>query len=177
MTSSRHLRVLSRVALFAALVYVLSWATSFLPNVSLIFFLVFVAGYVWGTASGMIVGAVGMGLWTAFNPFGPAMPPIMIAQIGGAALSGVVGGLAENYRLDRRSLPGRIIVLAICSLVCTVLFFLPVNLVDAWLFKPFWPRFISSSLWSMISVGSNLIIFPLLYPVLAHLYAKEGRNA
>jgi uncharacterized membrane protein len=176
MTPMRHLRVLSRVALFAALVYVLSWATTFLPNVSLIFFLVFTAGYVWGTIAGMIVGAVGMGLWTAFNPFGPAMPPIMIAQIGGAAMSGVVGGLATIYGLNRQALPIRTAILAICSLICTVLFFLPVNLVDAWLFQPFWPRFISSSLWSLISVGSNLIIFPLLYPVLAHLYATEGRN-
>ena len=80
----RHLLV-ARIALFSALVYVLSWGTSYLPNVNFIFFIVFSAGFLWGAVPGILVGLIGMGLWTAFNPYGPAPAPIMMAQVIGAA--------------------------------------------------------------------------------------------
>ena len=37
-------RLIARIALFSALIYVLSWGTSFLPSVNLAFFIAFAAG-------------------------------------------------------------------------------------------------------------------------------------
>ncbi len=166
-------RLITRIGLFAALIYVLSWGTATIPNVNLVFFIVFSAGFMWGAVPGMIVGALGMGLWSAFNPYGPAMAPIMVAQMVGAALSGVVGAVFRRQNWHNRD--GWLLVFfpAACGLGCTLLYYLPVNTVDAWVFQPFWPRFVAGGLWSLISVGSNLLIFPLLFRAARPLYIRE----
>ncbi len=50
----------------------------------------------------------------------------------------------------------------------------PVNGVDAWLYQPFWPRFLGGLPWATISLVSNALIFPLLFGVVTRLYAREG---
>jgi uncharacterized membrane protein len=169
----RHLFV-ARIALFSALVYVLSWGTSYLPNVNFIFFVVFSAGLLWGAVAGVLVGLIGMGLWTSFNPYGPAPAPIMIAQVTGAAGSGLVGAVfrwSNWQRTEAPTLTGRLILSAF---LCTVVFYLPVNVVDAVLFQPFWPRFVGGALWAAISLGFNVLIFPLLFRATRSLYVRES---
>ncbi|MEW5993514.1 MAG: hypothetical protein AB1744_03865 [Candidatus Zixiibacteriota bacterium] len=165
--------LVARIALFSALVYVLSWGTSYLPNINFMFFIVFSAGLLWGVIPGILVGAVGMGLWTMLNPYGPAPFPIMISQIIGAASSGAIGALFRKTRWQHTSgfaVTGRLIVSA---LLCTILFYLPVNSVDALLFQPFWPRFIGGALWAVVPLTFNIVIFPLLFPVTRYLYGRE----
>lgn len=166
--------LVTRIALFAALVYVLSWGTMWLPNVNFVFFIVFSAGFLWGTIPGALVGMVGMGLWTVFNPYGPAMPPVMMAQIIGAAGSGPVGAIFSKGQWQNWTWPRLVVSLWLAALMCTTLYFLPVNIVDAWMLGPFYERFIGGMLFSAISLGSNLIIFPLLFTVTRHLHAREG---
>lgn len=166
--------MISRIALFSALVYVLSWGTSYFPNLNFIFFIVFTSGFLWGAGPGALVGLVGMGLWTAFNPFGPAPIPIMMAQLIGAASSGPVGYWFSRTNWSAMSKRRLAVALVACAIACTVLFYLPVNLADAWLFKPFWPRFLSGLLWMMISLLSNAVIFPLLFKVTRILYRRES---
>ncbi len=166
-------RILTRIALFSALIYVFSWATSYIPNVNLIFFVVFSAGYLWGSAAGFLVGTIGMLLWTVLNPFGPAALPVMLAQIFGAGLSGFVGSITAGLGFENYQSRFKPIWLALCAVICTVCYYLPVNLVDAYLFQPFMPRFISGWIMSLLSLGSNVLIFPLLFPVVSRLYKKE----
>ncbi|HOZ08343.1 MAG TPA: hypothetical protein PKW75_08655, partial [candidate division Zixibacteria bacterium] len=121
---------------------------------------------------GILVGAVGMGLWTMFNPYGPAAAPVAVAQVVGAAGSGVVGALFRRS-VGRggpswRTTGG----LLAASALCTVLFYLPVNLADAWVFQPFWPRFVGGALWAGISLAANAVIFPLLFPAARYLYDR-----
>ncbi len=166
-------RLLTRIALFSGLIYVLSWGTSFFPNMNLIFFIVFSAGFLWGALAGATVGIIGMGLWTTLNPYGPAALPIMLAQVLGASLSGVVGAIVSHtswLSLPRPAFTG---LLCVSAAICTLAFYLPVNLIDAWLFQPFWPRFVTGAVWTLISLFSNLLIFPLLFPVTRHLYQRE----
>jgi uncharacterized membrane protein len=164
---------LGRVAVFAALVYVLSWATAWLPNINLSFFLIFSAGLLWGAAAGAMVGAVGMALWTVFNPYGPAMIPIMLSQVAGAALCGIVGDSFRRLGGMRSRGAARLVALMVTGLLCTVVFYVPVSIVDAWLFQPFWPRLVAGLTWSSVAIISNLVIFPLLFPVTHHLFKRE----
>ncbi|MDF1544495.1 MAG: ECF transporter S component [bacterium] len=166
-------RLTARIAVFAALIYVLSWVTSYIPNLNLVFFLVFSSGFLWGVRAGLMVGGTGMALWTFFNPYGPAPFPVMAAQIAGASLSGVAGHLFHSLNLHIGPRITQIIWLVLASVVCTAAFFLPVTLVDAWLFQPFWPRFIAGISWSLISFVSNAIIFSLLFHVTLRLYRSE----
>ncbi len=169
-------RLLTRVALFSALIYVLSWATVYLPNVKVIFFIVFSAGFLWGATAGWLVGTIGMGLWTFFNPFGPAGLPVAVAQVIGAGLCGPLGAIMRASRwstLSRRSLSA---ILIISGAICTLLFFIPVNVTDAWVYQPFWPRFVSALPWTAISLVSNMVVFPLLFPVTRFLYERESKS-
>lgn len=166
-------RRLTRIALFAALAYVLSWVCVPLPNVNLIFFVIFSAGLMWGSVSGAVVGIVGMGLWTGFNPFGPAAWPIMMAQVGGAALGGVIGGLFGRlgfHQVERRRVT---VYLVVAALLCTVAYYLPVSLVDALVFRPFWPRLIGGMVLSLVSLLANAVVFPLLFFATRRLYERE----
>ena len=95
--------LVTRIALFSALVYVLSYGTSYFPNVNPVLFIVFSAGFLWGAVPGILVGVIGMGLWTMLNPFGVAPLPIMAAQVMGAGLSGVVGAIFNNSKWNKFS--------------------------------------------------------------------------
>ncbi|MFH1373153.1 MAG: hypothetical protein ABII79_05095 [bacterium] len=170
---SRH-HLVARVALFSALVYVLSWGTSFLPNINFIFFIVFSAGLMWGALPGALVGLFGMGLWTALNPYGPAPVPIMVAQVLGAAGSGLVGVVFRTFLRRQCRGPAMVGRLVPAAILCTVIFYLPVNIVDAALFQPFWPRFVGGAIWAGISMVSNVLIFPLLFSAARRLYVREG---
>ncbi len=166
-------RLIARVALFSALIYVLSWATSYLPNVNFIFFIVFTAGFVWGAAAGALVGFVGMGLWTSLNPYGPADIAVTIAQVLGASASGPIGALFRKTGWRESGSVLLAIRLALAAALCTIVFYLFVNTIDAWVYQPFWPRFTVGLLWMLISLGSNAVIFPLLFGVTRHLYERE----
>jgi len=166
-------RLLARIALFSALIYVFSWGTAALPNIKLIFFIVFSAGYLWGFVPGMLVGAIGMGLWTLFNPFGPAPVPVAISQIIGAALCGSVGFSFRNLINPKQFNWQSYVLLVVAGVFCTVVFFVPVSLVDAWLFQPFRERFIAGMLFSINALAANIIIFPLLFRVLRPFYVRE----
>lgn len=171
--TSRSTKLIPRIALFSAMIYVLSYGISFIPNVNPIFFIVFSAGYMWGSFPGLVTGMVGMGLWTFFNPFGPAQLPVMVAQIVGTALSGPIGALCYNLIEKGNNKFFKIIYLIVASIICTLLFYVPVNFIDAWLIQPFMMRFITGMGWSVISFVSNILIFPVLFIALESFYIKE----
>jgi uncharacterized membrane protein len=168
-----HVRMLTRIALFAALAYVVSWICSPLVNVSLIYFVVFSSGYMWGVVPGLLVGAVGMGFWTWLNPFGPAVWPVALAQVTGASFSGLAGAAYQRFGFLRDSRPVELASLAISGAVCALLFHLLVSAADAWVFQPFWPRFAAGLLFGQITVASNVVIFPLLFTLTRPLYDRE----
>lgn len=169
-------RLVTRIGLFSALVYVFSWATIYLPNVSLIFFIVFSAGYLWGKTAGMLVGIIGMGLWTTFNPYGPAHLYIMIAQLTGASLSGLLGSFFRATNPRTLAGTGLRIKLALSGGLSALLYFLPVMTVDAWLFGPFWVRLIGGLPWVGLSVAANMIIFPSLFGVTRRIMNREANR-
>jgi uncharacterized membrane protein len=167
-------RLIARIALFSALVYVLSWVMAPLPNIGLMFFVVFTAGYVWGATAGALVGLVGEGLFSTFNPYGPVAFPIAVAQVFGAMLCGLIGASANRLPLNQAGRIRVVTILALLGIICSVAFYGPVSITDAWLWKPFWPRLIAGLPWIAWSLAANAIIFPLLFPVTLRLYRREG---
>ena len=169
-------KLVARIGLFSALVYVFSWATVYLPNVSLIFFIVFSAGLLWGKPAGMLVGLIGMGIWTTFNPYGPAHLYIMLAQVIGASFSGLIGSFFRSGNFDKPSGLWLQTKLALSGGLCALLYFLPVVIVDAWLFGPFWVRLIAGLPWVGFSIVANMIIYPALFGVTRRIMKREACN-
>jgi hypothetical protein len=169
------LRIITRVAVFAALVFIFSYASVFLYNVNPAFFIVFTSGFLWGIWPGVGVGVIGFFLWSNFNPLGPVPPPLLISQLAGISFSALIGAFARltftpekfNFRIA--------FSMVMAGFLAGLFYHVFVDIVDAWLYQPFWPRLIGGIAFSLITIVSNCIIFPLFYPALAYLYAREKR--
>ncbi|MEW5796490.1 MAG: hypothetical protein AB1772_09015 [Candidatus Zixiibacteriota bacterium] len=169
-----RVRLVTRIALLSALIYVLSWVTSYLPGVNAAFFIAFLAGYIWGGWAGAAVGALGMWLWTTFNPLGPAAMPIALSQIFGLAACGLMGRLFRPAVSTFTNRTGRYLTLLSAALACTVVFYAPVSVTDAWVFGPFWPRLIGGLPFVAVSLAANAVIFPLLFGATRRISEREG---
>lgn len=165
-----RLRKLSLVAASAALIFAASWAFAFLPNVKLTFLITFLVGYLWGWKSGAAAGMLGTFLWSLFNPYGPSTPPMLLVQLLGMGLVGLFGaaGYSAAQRIDTRFRFG---LLALCGLIATLLYFIPVNAFDGYLFQPFWPRFWMGMVWTVWPLVMNCVLFPLVVPVVVKALA------
>ena len=168
-----RLKIVTRVAVFAALVFVFSYFSMFLYNVNPSFFIVFTAGLLWGVWPGVGVGVVGFFLWSNFNPMGPSPFPLLISQLAGISLSAPIGAIVGKI-ITPKGVGFKIMtILFLSGLLTGLLYHVIVDTVDALLYQPFWPRLIGGLLFSLITIISNCILFPMLYPALIFLYKKE----
>ncbi|PKK82613.1 MAG: hypothetical protein CVT49_12750 [candidate division Zixibacteria bacterium HGW-Zixibacteria-1] len=168
-----RIRTIARVAVFAALVFVFSYFSVLIPNVNPSFFIVFAAGFIWGIWSGCGVGIIGFLLWSNLNPSGPAPFPVMISQLIGISFTAVTGVLAAKVIGMSDSRAKTAFVLSLSGLTSGLIYVVIVGVVDAYIFQPFWPRLIGGALFSLITIISNSIIFPILWPALVFLMKRE----
>lgn len=171
------LKIITRVAVFAALVFIFSYLAVFLYNVNPAFFIVFTSGFLWGTWPGIGVGVIGFFLWSNFNPIGPAPAPLLISQLIGISFSALIGRLASKIFTPNSYTFKSTIVMIMSGLLAGLLYHIIVDIVDAWLYQPFWPRLIGGIVFSLITIISNCIIFPMFYPALVFMYRKEKKRA
>ena len=173
---NHRLRIITRVAVFASLVFIFSYFSLFLYNVNLGFFVIFASGFLWGTGPGIGVGVVGYFLWSNFNPFGPVPFPLLLSQLAGVSMIALVGVIASKmFDPDKWSRKG-LLILILSGFFAGLFYHIPVDIVDALLYQPFWPRLIGGSIFSLITIVSCCIIFPLFYPALALMYKKEKNS-
>jgi biotin transporter BioY len=92
-------------ATFVALAVALGFSLVHVPNVELVTLVIFMAGYILGSKGGFIVGIISMGLFTTLNPMGAPVLPVALAQVGGMAAIGAVGGAIQPW-LDRLKVVG-----------------------------------------------------------------------
>lgn len=95
------IRQLIFTAIFIALAVAGGLALFAFPGVEVVTATIFLAGFMLGAMRGFVVGVIGEFLYTFFNPLGPALPPVMIAQIAGMALSGIAGGFTAKLFATR----------------------------------------------------------------------------
>lgn len=174
---NNNLKIITRVAVFAALVFIFSYSSVFLYNVNPAFFVVFSAGFLWGAWPGVGVGVIGFFLWSNFNPFGPAPFPILISQLIGISVTALIGTVAGKLRMSSQYDFKTFAIMLSSGLISSLFYHIIVDVVDAFLYQPFWPRLVGGLLFSLITIISNCIIFPLFYPALAFLHSKEKKNA
>ena len=168
-----RIRIIARVAVFAALVFVFSYFSVFIHNVNPAFFIVFSAGFLWGIWPGIGVGAIGFFLWSILNPYGPAPFPLLVSQIVGISLTALIGAGVKRWLTGESKTVQNIFIMAAAGLASGFAYHIIVDPIDALLFQPFWPRLIGGLLFSLITIISNCIIFPLFYPALAYLMKNE----
>lgn len=166
-------RFAARVALFAALAYILALASVYIPNVSLSFIAVFASGALFGLKTGVAAGGLGMFLWTVFNPYGMAMIPITIAQIFGMMLVGALGATVAGSVFMRYVQRRGFWIFAVMGTAAGLLYQIIVGVVNAWIFGPFWASLSAGLVFSLATIISNALIFPACYPLVVRLANRE----
>jgi len=107
-------------ALFSALAVGMGYLFILVPNVEMITATVFIAGSIMGPLHGALIGLAAELIYSAFNPFGMAIPPLLIAQVLCFALIGFVGGIVGSRAM--RSTPLRFCVLGLCGFLLTLFY-------------------------------------------------------
>ncbi len=139
----RTTRIALLTTLLTAMVYVAGQALAGVPNVELVTFLSFAAGYLLGAGPGAVVGACGMAAHSLFNVMGAVPPPVWIAQIACYALIGATGGwvgpalLRVGNRLVASvlaALTGALLTLVYQGVVNAISFFVFTSDVTVWAF-------------------------------------------
>lgn len=91
------------------------------PNLELVTAVIFIAGYILGPSLGLVVGLVAELMFSLFNPYGVAAPPLLIAQVTSMGVTGWAGGALKKI-LPRNNTLFRLVVLGVCGLILTLLF-------------------------------------------------------
>ena len=115
----RNARTLVVMAIFIALAIAGGLVLIGVPNVELVTLTIFLAGYMLGAARGAVVGAVAEFLYSFFNPYGTAAPPLLFAQVLSLTCCGLGGGWVRMLARGRNP-PAWLF--GICGLLVTLLF-------------------------------------------------------
>ncbi len=162
-----QVRKLVTLAIFIALAIGLKLALIFLPNVEPLTVTFFLAGYMLGPLGGFVAGAIGEFLYSFFNPYGAASPPLLVAQVLSMAFSGFAGGVVRKLaqsRTPRAWLFGGI------GFFLTLVFDLATTLADVFAVQlglaGFLARLAFGSYFYVIHLVTNTALFAVLLPIL-----------
>jgi hypothetical protein len=138
-----------------------------IPNVELVSATIFLSGVMLGAKYGVAVGAIATFLFSFFNAYGPAAPPLLIAQMFGMMLTGLSGGLVQKF-FGPAGPPAWFLGLA--GLMLTFVYDLLTTVSSIFILKTGWPGLIAAIatgfLFFLLHQISNTLIFALFLPTL-----------
>jgi len=150
-------RTLVQTALLIALCVAVGYALAGVPNVELISASVCASGVWVGARRGAVVGVLAEAIYSGFNPYGVAPPPLYVAQLVGFALFGAVGGFAAPL-FARRRLGVQVAAAAGLGFGLTLVYDVLTNLAV-------WVSVRESSSLMAILAGGLSFPFPLAHPL------------
>lgn len=103
MVVAGHIRKLSTVAALVAVGVALGYMLAGVPNVEGISAVSFFAGYHLGMGPGVVVGGLAIAIFSMFNPLGPPLPQVLVAQIAGMGMIGAAGHVWGLFVLKTHS--------------------------------------------------------------------------
>ena len=173
-------KAIAITSIFSALTIASTYATSFIPNVEPMSFLVFVSGFLFGYSVGVSIGLISMTIYTSWNPWGPAIPIISLAQIGSMAFIGFIGGIMGRNKRTRLTYMDAY-TLAITGGLLTIFYDLVTTLAMTVVFGVIseFPLFlVSGALFTIVHVVSNILIFGFAsLPVINSLFDSNILSA
>jgi uncharacterized membrane protein len=177
-------RRIIQTGLFVALVVVLGFLLAEIPNIELMTVSVFLSGVILGGGRGAVVGVLSILLYSIFNPYGPPLPPLLLAQTAGFALIGVAGGMLRTRLVEGGKAP--YLFSALAGLLLTMIYDSLTTFATAvvvlgtdGLLKGLAGFFVAGALFIAVHMLSNTIVFTVAaVPVLRAVSSWErGRKA
>jgi hypothetical protein len=143
-----------------------------IPNFESLSLVALCAGVLLGLRDGVIVSSLMMLLYTLLNPYGPAPPLVMIAQVLGMGLAGASG--AWFGRIGGPAWPPvrRAWVLGVVAVVVTAAFDLVTNTATGLVFGKIQYWLIAGIPFSLWHIGFNVALFAAIGTPLTAVLAR-----
>jgi len=161
---------ISRVTLSSAFVglgVALGYLFAFIPNVEVISFVAFSSGVILGWRRGTFTAGLMFLIFAVLNPFGVSPFPLLITQIIGGSIFGLLGGILRYWLIDRADSKALMLLSGLAGVLLTLLYDLLTNL-GAYITigspGPLWIFLGAGVTLSLVHVISNALIFGLLSP-------------
>jgi uncharacterized membrane protein len=115
------LKEISYITIFTALALGLGYLFVFIPNFELISPTIFLAGVLFGTRTGTLVGILTYFIFGLLNPMGMSPLPLLLAQVLGGTIIGITGGLCYERKWNKAHiiLPLGVIITFIYDILTT----------------------------------------------------------
>lgn len=166
------------IAMFTSTATALAYATTLIPNVTLMDVTVFITGLTLGIRGGALVGALSWTVYGILNPYG-FNPAIWLATTASETIYGIAGGLArKTLALNDRLHVERITLLAAIGFITTFIYDLATNMAFAYVFQV--PLILALAMgvpFALIHELSNMIIFASMVPPVARSLNNLGLGA
>ncbi|MEO5618892.1 MAG: hypothetical protein ABIS67_14080, partial [Candidatus Eisenbacteria bacterium] len=143
-----------------------------IPNFEILTLVVFCSGVLLGVRDGLLVGVVTELIYSVLNPYGAVHPLITVAQVSGEALAGLAGGIAGVLRLPAAPVPARLVLLAVCGALLTLIFDLITNLATGVLFGQMRATLIAGIPFALWHLFWNVVLFTVLGTPLVAVFAR-----
>jgi hypothetical protein len=161
---------------FIALGVTLGYALTAIPNVEMITATVFIAGYLLGVKEGIVIGLFTEALYSLLNPYGVASPPLFIAQIISMSIAGGIGGFCRRYTFKSKWMYR--FTIGLSGGFSTLLFAALTSIADGLFLgfnlKQFLAYLLSGILFYITHIGTNILIFIFLVPLLIRTAEKTA---
>lgn len=125
-----------------------------------------------GARDGPLVGGFTMLVYTLLNPYGPAHPAVMAAQVAGMALAGLGGAVFARLGLPARGAAWRATALGLAAVVLTAAFDLLTNAASGLVYGQMVPWIVAGIPFSLAHIGYNLLLFAAVGTPLVALLAR-----
>ncbi|MEM4948928.1 MAG: ECF transporter S component [Candidatus Jordarchaeales archaeon] len=147
-----------------------TFALSPLPNVEVITFCAFVAGFLFGWRIGGMVGALSMFIFSAISPYGSGLsyPFLLATQVFGMTVAGLVGGLLKGLLRNFRTTSfWTMYIFGVSGAAVTLLYDVVTTLGFMYPMIPFseFPAVFAAGIpFTVVHVASNVVLLGIVAP-------------
>jgi len=169
-------------AIMSALALVGNYVLVAIPNVELGSGVLFLTAFLFGIEMSLWSVFLVSIIYAFFNPWGPFIPTIWIAQVIGWVFMVTTGTLMGRLERNEQSSKSLVLELAGVGAIVTLFFDLITTLGYAvWFAIPYFVAVIAGTPFIVVHVVSNAILFPAIVPKLDNTIKKQlkplfGRN-
>ena len=147
-----------------------------IPNLEVLTLVVFCSGVLLGGRDGALVGSLTMLVYTLLNPYGPAHPFVMLAQILGCAAAGLAGAWFAGSGGPARPAGIRAAFLAATAVLVTALYDLLTNVATGLVFGQMRTWLVAGVPFSLWHIGYNVALFVALGTPLIAVFARYAER-
>ncbi|GAG71115.1 unnamed protein product [marine sediment metagenome] len=157
---------------------------AYIPNIEVFTLMIFLSGFIMSKKEGAIIGLLSASIFTFFNPLGPSPPPLFIYQLIHYSLTGISGGLAKNFMLNRKFFKPKedlyvyqvMVIFGVIGGILTFLFDILSTLFGGFTVSTSIDYFIASYLFGIVFTTvhliGNILVFIFLLPGLIQIIMK-----